>query len=358
MQWMSAAVLTVHGGPDALVVRDDVPVPAPGPDQLLVEVTAAGVNNTDIWSREGSYGAPGDPAAVAGWRGVPLDLPRVQGGEVAGRVVEVGADVPAERVGERVLVDGAIYDGPGDDANPVGLLGSERDGGFAQYVTVPAQRAHDVGDSPLSDAQLACLPIAYATAMGMLERADVRDGETVLVTGASGGVGLALVQLAASRGCRVVALTSAGKEAVVRQSGAEVVLHRGEEPPAPVDVVADVVGGAQLPAMVDALTEGGRLVIAGAIAGAEVRLDVRRLYLHQRRLIGSSMHTPAHFSRLVAAARAGELQPVVARTYPLAAIHQAQQDFLAKAFVGKLVITPPQPTSPNRLPKYSTANTL
>lgn len=339
-QKMIAAVLTAHGGPEVLAVRDDVPVAAPGPGEVLVEVTAAGVNNTDIWSREGSYGAPGEPDAVAGWRGVPLDLPRIQGGEVAGRVVEVGADVPATRVGSRVLVDGALYDGPGDDANPVGLLGSERDGGFAQYVVVPAERAHDVTDSPLSDAQLACLPIAYATAVGMLERGHVRGGETVLVTGASGGVGLALVQLAAARGCHVVAVTSAGKEAAVQRAGAGVVLRRDDDPPAAVDVVADVVGGPRLPALVDALTEGGRLVIAGAIAGPRVDLDLRRLYLHQRSVVGSSMHTPAHFAQLVAAANAGEVWPAVARTYPLAAIARAQADFLDKAFVGKLVITP------------------
>lgn len=83
---------------------------------------------------------------------------------------------------------------------PVGLLGSEADGGFATYVAVPAAQAHDVTDSPLSDEELACLPVAYGTAMGMLERAEVRAGETVLVTGASGGVGLALVQLAAAGG--------------------------------------------------------------------------------------------------------------------------------------------------------------
>jgi NADPH:quinone reductase-like Zn-dependent oxidoreductase len=116
----------------------------------------------------------------------------------AGHVVATGDGVAAEHVSQRVVVDPALYDGPGENANPIGLLGSEADGGFAQYVVVADQRAHDVTDSPLSDEQLACLPVAYGTAAGMLERAHVRGGETVVVTGASGGVGFALVQLVAA----------------------------------------------------------------------------------------------------------------------------------------------------------------
>src|SRR5690606_41589083 len=139
-------------GPEARQVRDDVPVPEPGPGEVLVEVAAAGVNNTDIWTREGAYGAPGDPDALAGWRGVPITFPRIQGGEVVGRVVGTGT---------RVLVDGATYDGDGDDAHPVALLGSERAGGFAQYVAVPADRAHDVTPSPLPAGQLACPASTY-----------------------------------------------------------------------------------------------------------------------------------------------------------------------------------------------------
>lgn len=230
-QVMAAAVLTRHGGADALEVRADWPVPAAGSGEALVRVTAAAVNNTDIWTREGAYGLPGQPDAKAGWRG-PIDFPRVQGGDIAGLVVAVGADVPAELVGRRVLVDPAIYRDDGPNAPPVGLLGSEADGGFATYVAVPAAQAHDVTDSPLSDEELACLPVAYGTAMGMLERAEVRAGETVLVTGASGGVGLALVQLAAARGAEVVAVTGAVKAGAVKEAGAtQVVSDRSWQDP-------------------------------------------------------------------------------------------------------------------------------
>ncbi|NYI97219.1 zinc-binding dehydrogenase [Streptomonospora nanhaiensis] len=342
---MTAVVLTRHGGPEALEVRHDVPTPGLADDQVLVAVAAAGMNNTDVWSREGGYGTAGDPSAVGGWRGVPLDFPRVQGGDIAGRIVGVGARVDPARLGERVLVDGALYDSDSPHANAVGLLGSERDGGFAQFAAVEARRAHDVGASPLSDRELAALPIAYGTAVGMLERVGLAPGERVLVTGASGGVGLALVQLARARGCTVVAVTTADKRDQVAAAGADRVLERGAVPrehlDAPVDVVADVVGGPAFPDLVDALGEGGRLVTAGAIAGAEITLDIRRLYLHTRRIVGSAMWTPAHYDRLVEEARRGAFAPVIADTYPLAEIGAAQRAFAEKRFVGKLVLDVP-----------------
>lgn len=316
---MRAVILTRHGGPEALEVRDDIPVPVPGADDVIVAVSAAGMNNTDVWSREGAYGTADDPAATAGWRGVPLDFPRIQGGDIAGRIIAVGSAVDAQRIGQRVLVDCAIYDGPGPDANAIGLLGSERDGGFAEYVVVEASRAHDVTDSELLDTSLAALPIAYGTAAGMLARAELTPGESVFVTGASGGVGLAAVQLATARGCAVYASTSRAKRDAVLAAGATAVVERDQTPlttlDTTVDVVVDVVGGGGFHRLVDTLSEGGRLAVAGAIAGAHVSLDIRRLYLHSRRIVGSAMWTPAHFEELVATVRAGGLRPVV-RTYP------------------------------------------
>lgn len=346
---MTAAVLTGHGGPEVLEVHDDVAVSDPAPGQVLVQVTAAGVNNTDMWTREGAYGNAADPMAVTGWRGVPLVFPRIQGGDIAGYVVEVGQGVDAGRVGQRVVVDPALYDRDDDQANPVGLVGSERDGGFAEFVVVDAAQAHAVDESPLSDEQLACLPIAYGTAMGMLERVALASDERVLVTGASGGVGLALVELAAARGATVIALTSEGKQPAVHEAGAtETVLRSDPDLAAaiqraaggPVDAIADVVGGEVFATAFPLLREGGRLVIAGAVAGAVVNFDLRALYLHQRRLIGSSMHTPAHFRQLVGLARRGAVSPHIADTYPLTAIHQAQSDFANKRYVGKLVLRP------------------
>ncbi len=345
---MTAAVLTRHGGADALEVRRDWPVPAAGSGDVLVRVSAGAVNNTDIWTREGAYGLPGQPNAKSGWRG-PVRFPRVQGADIAGLVVGVGAGVPGKLVGRRVLVDPAIYRDDGRHAPPVGLLGSEADGGFATYVVVPATHAHDVTASPLSDEQLACLPVAYGTAMGMLERAEVRAGETVLVTGASGGVGLALVQLAAARGAEVLAVTGAAKASAVTNSGATQVVSRdagdlAEQVAAAVatglDAVVDVVGGPAIDQLMPLLRDDGRWVIAGAVAGAVVPFDLRRLYLHNLRLIGSSMHTREHFAKLVDVARSGSIRPRIAGRHALANIHEAQQQFVARQHVGKIVITP------------------
>ncbi len=346
---MLAAVLTGHGGPDMLVVRDDVAVPRPGRGEVLVEIAAAAVNNTDIWTREGAYGTAEDPGAVVGWQGVPLDFPRIQGGDAVGIVVATGAEVDGRLTDRRVLIDPACYADDGEEPTLMAVLGSEHDGGFAEYVVVAAEQAHDVTDSPLSDVQLACLPIAYGTATGMLERAALRSEETVLITGASGGVGLALVQLARARGARVIGLTSEANEAAVRAAGATQTISRDDPALAeqvldaaggPLDVVADVVGGWVFQRLFPLLATGGRWVTCGAVAGPVVELDLRTLYLHRRRLIGSTMHTPAQFRRLVDDARHGLLDPQVARTYPLTEIHAAQADFASGEHVGKLVLVP------------------
>ena len=129
-------------------------------------------------------------------------LPRIQGADVCGYVAATGAGVDPERLGRRVLVDPVLRYSDGPEPLVAEVLGSEADGGYAEQLLVRADRAHDVTGSPLTDVELACLPISSGTAIGMLERAAVHTGETVLVTGASGGVGLALVSLAAGRGAR------------------------------------------------------------------------------------------------------------------------------------------------------------
>ena len=343
---MRAALITRHGGLDAIEVRQ-VPVPRPGPGEVLVGVAAAGCNNTDLWTREGAYGSADDPDAQAGWRG-PLDFPRIQGADVAGTVVAAG-DPASELVGSRVLVDPALYDGPGPDAKPVDILGSERDGGFAEYVVVPADRAHRVDGSPLGDAELAALPIAYGTALGMLERGGVSEGHTVLVTGASGGVGLAAVQLAAARGARVVAVCSGDKGDAVRAAGAHDVVDRGRgqvvddataAAPQGYDAVIDVVAGPTVGRGLGLLRPGGRWVVAGALGGWAVELDVRRLYLADLSLVGSTMHTPSMFEQLVDIARRGEVRPVVAATFDLGDLAEAQRELARRHHVGKLVVVP------------------
>jgi NADPH:quinone reductase-like Zn-dependent oxidoreductase len=337
---MTAAVTLAHGGPEVIEVRTDWPTPRPAPGEAVVEVKAAAVNNTDLWSRRGAYGTATDPDAIAGWRGVPLDFPRIQGIDVVGTVVEVGSPADDQLVGRRFLVDPIIRY---EDGFPVEIIGSEADGGFAQYHRSAADRLHDVTDSPLSNAQLACLPTAYGTAIGMVNRAGCNEGERVLVTGASGGVGLAAVQVLVARSCHVVAYTSPSKAEMVAAAGPAELVVRGRDDLTrlgEVDAVVDVVGGQEFGTFVDRVRTGGRLVTAGAIAGPVVQFDIRRLYLNQRTLIGSTMHTPADFEMLAEMARKGVVRPVVAETYALTEIAAAQRRFESKDFVGKLVMGP------------------
>lgn len=344
---MQAAVIDRHGGPEVIELRE-VPVPRPGPHDVLVRVSAAGCNNTDLWTREGSYGLADGSGKKAGWLG-PIDFPRIQGGDVTGVVVASGTEEPDGLVGSRVLVDPANYGDGGPDALPVDVLGSERDGGFAEYVVVPAARVHLVDDSPLSDVELAALPIAYGTALGMLERGAVAEGHTVLVTGASGGVGLAVVQLSRARGARVVAVCSGDKAAGVRSAGAAAIVDRHrrqvvadahEAAPEGYDAVIDVVAGPTVGQGLGLLRPGGRWVVAGALGGWAVELDVRRLYLANLALVGSTMHTPRIFDLLVDLARCGLVRPVIAATFDLDQVPEAQRQLAERRHVGKLVVVP------------------
>lgn len=344
---MRAVLLTRHGGPEALEYREDVPDPEPGPGEVRIRVRAAALNNTDLWTREGAYGAADDPDAVHGWRREAFVFPRIQGADVAGEIDAVGAGVPAARIGERVLVDPMIYDGDERALVDTDYLGSERDGGFAELVTVPAANAHAV-ESDLDDAELASLPTAATTAMRMLGRAGLVAGETVLVTGASGGVGSAAVQIAVDRGARVVAVAGEAKHAAITALGADVVIGRDADLPDAlrahgievVDVVADVVAGPSFGDLLRVLGPLGRYVVAGAIAGPVVETDLRTVYLRQLTLVGSSFGTHADFAAVVDLANRGALRPLVAGRYGLADLGRAQADFVAKDFVGKLVVLP------------------
>jgi NADPH:quinone reductase-like Zn-dependent oxidoreductase len=340
---LRAVVLTRFGGPEVLELRE-VTLPAPGPGEIVVDVAAASINNTDVWTRAGAYGAD-EPA---GWLG-PIDFPRIQGADVCGYVTRVGDGVDEALLGRRVLLDPVLRYSGGSEPLVEEVLGSEADGGYAQQVLVRAVQAHDVTDSSLTDEQLACLPISYGTATGMLERARIRSGETVMISGASGGVGLALVGLASARGARVIALSSRTKADAVAEAGAEVVLDReagdiggqlGDLVPTGLDAVADVVGGELVTTAMPHVRAGGRWVVAGAVSGPVIELDLRGLYLRSISLIGSTMHTPAQFEVLVATANAARVAPVVARTFPLEEVRAAHEKFERREHVGKLVLVP------------------
>ncbi len=250
----------------------------------------------------------------------------------------------ASRIGDRVLVDAWLRD-PGGELEKAQYLGSEVDGGFAEYVRVPAVNAHRI-ESDLTDVELASFPCSYATAEHMLHRAGVREDQWVLVTGASGGVGGGLIQLAKRRDAKVAAVTSAGKIDAVRATGADVVLDRAQDDLAAavldttggVDVFADVVGGEGFALLYETIRRGGHYTTAGAIGGPIVPLDLRTLYLHDITMHGCTVLPPAVFRNLIGYIEDGEIRPIVAGTFPLAELRTAQEEFVRKRHVGAFVV--------------------
>ncbi len=347
---MSGVVLTRHGGPEALEWRDDLPVPVPGAGQVLVKVLAAGVNNTDINTRIGWY-APevtgatqetGQDIEVGGWSGA-LNFPLIQGGDLCGRVVAVGPDVSEFRPGQRVTCP--INQPRPTAENPVGFiaLGSEYDGAFAEYCLLFARDLYDVTQSLLSDVEIAAIPCAFGTAAGLLHRAGLASDMQVLITGASGGVGLAAVQLAAKMGADVTGIASSSKADTVRSQGAAAVIERGAPiPENRFDRVIDVVAGEIWPALIDALKPGGHYAVAGAIAGPIISADLRRIYLRDITIHGCTYQPAEVFAAVIEQVNRGALRPLVSKTYPMKEIARAQADFQAKRYAGKLVLLPPE----------------
>lgn len=361
---MRAVLLTAHGGLDKLAYRTDAPKPVAARGEVLIRVRACGLNNTDVNTRTAWYSKSTTAATTgqalddaraedAAWGGSPIRFPRIQGGDVAGVVAAVGEGVDAALVGQRVLVDPCFRDlQKPEDINLYSYLGSEHDGGFADYTVAPAQQVHPI-NTPLSDAECATFAIAYLTAENMLNRVQVKKGDAVLVTGASGGVGSALLQLAKRRGAKVIGICSGDKIDQLQPLGADALLAREEvaadsaaltngiaavcKQPT-VTVVADVVGGGQFAAVVGCIARGGRYVTSGAIAGPVVDLDLRTLYLRDLTLAGATYSPPGTFADLVGYIERGEIRPLLAAQYPLAQLHMAQQAFIDKKHIGNIVV--------------------
>ena len=348
---MRGVQLVGHGGPEKLVWNDRIPVPRPGPGEALVRVLAAGVNNTDINTRIGWYSKQVNEGTEhasrdidveqGGWAGA-ISFPRIQGADLCGRVVALGEGVTKVTLEQRVIC-------PTNQPHPTAAaptrflaLGSEFDGAFAQYCLVSAAQLHDVSDAPLSDVELGAIPCAYGTAYNLLSRSGVGPADRVLITGASGGVGLALVQLAALKGAQVIGLASAAKHDVVRAAGAGTVLDRHQRPhPRSVTVAIDVVGGSDWPAIIEAIEPGGRYATSGAIGGPIVQADLRTLYLNDITIYGCTYTPHEVFGELVTLVNRGLVRPLVSKTYPLSEIVAAQAAFSAKIHPGKLVLIPP-----------------
>ena len=349
---MRAFVLTGHGGMDKLVYHSDWPVPKISDMEVLIKVHACGLNNTDVNTRTAWYSKGVEDSTTggdfdtandddAGWGGTSIQFPRIQGADVVGTVVAVGKNADEKLMGKRVMIDTWLrdWDAP-DKKDGVGYYGSECDGGFADYTKIDHRHVHEV-TSALSDAELATFATSWMTAEGMLNRANVCADDSILITGASGGVGSALITLANLRGAKTIALTSAAKTKAIQALAPSQILVRGQDSleDIKVNVVADVVAGDIFPELIKALERGGRYVASGAIAGPLTRLDIRTLYLHDLTLMGSTVVPAGTFNDLMTYINDGKLTPLLARTYPLKELRAAQQAFIEKKHVGNIVVT-------------------
>jgi NADPH:quinone reductase-like Zn-dependent oxidoreductase len=354
---MKAVVTLGNGGYDQLSLRE-VRLPIPAAGEVLLQVLAAGVNNTEINTRVGWYSSSvttstedaattdsrqADAKTDGGWNEA-TPFPFIQGTDCCGRIVAVGPGGNTASIGTRVLVRPCM--------RPSGFvswdniwMGSDFDGAFAQFVKVPAGEVFPV-QCDWSDAQLATIPCAYGTAENMVHRAQVARGDQVLVTGASGGVGSAVVQLTKRRGAKVTAITAQGKTEQVLAIGADQVIARDADILAclgtsTMNVVVDNVAGPAFGNLLQVLQRGGRYVSSGAIGGPLVSLDMRTLYLKDLVLIGCTAWDEPVFPLLISYIEQDQLQPLVAKTFPLEQIVDAQQEFLKKNHVGNFVLIPP-----------------
>lgn len=359
---MKAMVLTGHGGIDKLCYQD-VTTPRPGPGEVLVQVTATAKNNTDRKAREGLYPTKKGEMTSFQMGGKPtFDFPRIQGADIVGRVAAVGEGVSDARVGERGLLDFNIYANDRADINLTpDYFGHGADGGYAEYVVLPSDQFHHIPNPELADAELAALGMcSYQTAYHMLTAAKVTAGEHVLVTGASGGVGTALIQLCRIMGATPYALSQKDKAEPLLKLGAEAVLDRSnmgsfvERVKAatggkPLEAVMDLVGGAMTDRFIDAMifdmnarSTYPRLSIAGASGGNISEILWTRIYLYQVQIFGVSHGTREEAGQLMAWIRESQLKPVLHGAFKLSDLHRAEDYFVNRGsnYLGKIVIVP------------------
>ncbi len=356
---MKAVVTTGNGGYEKLDYRY-VPIPELASNEVLLQVLAAGVNNTEINTRLGWYSSKVTTSTESlttgkkekqdakeqgdgGWNEA-TPFPFIQGTDCCGRVVDVAAGGDESLVGSRVLVRSCMRSKGWNSLENI-WMASDFDGAFAQFVKVPATEIFPV-DCEWSDAELGTIPCAYGTAENMVHRAKVARGEHVLIAGASGGVGSAAVQLAKRRGAFVTAIAGKAKLEKVQALGADQVIARDEDivdflGEKSVDVVVDNVAGYCFGGMLKVLKRGGRFVSSGAIAGPLVALDMRDFYLKDLTLIGCTAWDEPIFSNLISYIEKGEIKPILAKTFPLKKIVEAQREFTDKKHVGKFVLIPP-----------------
>lgn len=342
---MRAVQLISHGVPGAFQVAD-LPVPKPAPDEVLVQVKACGLNRLDLWAEEG--GLP-----------VPLQLPRILGGEIAGVIAQLGEDVDNWRLAERVAVQSNLFCGfcefclRGDESICLHgkLLGIDRDGGFAEFVTVPSRCLVAIPPEVEFSAS-AALTLAGSTAMHMLtSRAEVRSSEWVLVIAGASGVGSYAIQIAKQLGAQVIATASSEAKGNFAQTlGADYTVDSNDSSwPAKVreitqkrgvDLVVEHVGGEVFEKCFSCLARGGTVVTCGATAGRNVQMNLWPFFVKQQRVIGSYGRNRSDLEATMEWAAYGKIRPVVHQTFPLDRAAEAFSALRGRSVLGKIIITP------------------
>ena len=340
---MKAAYLEGHGG-NAVVRVGERPLPARGPGQVRLRLHAATLNRVDLYMRDSGAG-------------ITHRLPQIMGVDGAGVIDEVDADETQLEVGQRALLHPGVACGRcefclrGDDVlcARMQILGEQRDGTFAQYVSVPARNVLPLPDG-WSFAEGAALGVNHLTAWRMLvTQAQIKPWETVLIFGIGGGVSLAGLQLAKALGARaIVTSRHAGKLERARALGADHAIDSSREDVAKaalaatggrgVDVVFENVGEAAWPAALKSLVRGGRLVTCGATSGDQPGADLRRLFIRQLKVLGSTMGTVAELHDLLAFCQRHDIRPVIEQSFALDDVHAALNRLESGEQFGKIAL--------------------
>jgi len=344
---MKAVQVEGYGGIDQLqLVEKEKPSPKEG--EVLVEVKACAINNTEIWMREGAYGTGGK----SGWRPEGVQFPRVPGSDITGKVVEVGPEVNKDMVGNDVVLfpfTSSGEEGKEHISEDMSFIGSEYDGGYAEYVVWPAELCYSM---PLSTyPESAVFSVSGMTAWHMVEETQVQKGETVMVTGANGGVGSLNVQIASQVfGAEVIAIVGdlAMADKMKELGATHVLSYKSDELEkeiieangGPIDAVLDVVGDALFNTSLQVLKKGGRFCTSGSAGGQKTELDFRKMYLKHITLIGSVLGTRQEFKKLMDAVSEGKVKPIIDRTFPLEQARDAQSYFKESGKMGKIVLIP------------------
>jgi|HubBroStandDraft_4_1064222.scaffolds.fasta_scaffold26727_2 NADPH:quinone reductase-like Zn-dependent oxidoreductase len=340
---MKAVRIHQFGGPEVLTY-EEVPDPQLRKDQVLVRVRACALNHLDVWVRKGLPG---------------VKLPHILGSDVAGEIVEVGEYVSEFKAAQRVLLAPMVFcghcakcvAGVQNQCREFAVLGNGVDGGNCELIAVPAANVIPIPDS-LGFDEAASVPLVFLTAWDMLVgRAHIRPGQTVLVLGASSGVGIAAIQIAKLFHCRVI--TTAGDESKLakgRELGADYGINHYQQKISEevrkitnkegADIVIEHVGAATWDECVKSLKRGGTLVTCGATTGPNVGIDLRHLFARQLSLLGSYMGTMGEMHEVLGHVFAGRLKPVLDRTFPLSEIRAAHEHLEKSQMFGKIVVNP------------------